>query len=69
MRIKLVLLDSFESDFNDLHYFIYQFIDSATLHVISHSSTSNLGLVIGKEYDCVLGLKRNKLIVSQVAKN
>lgn len=66
MRIKLVLTQTFESDFNDKHYFIYQFVDPQTLTILSLSSVDDLALNTGQEYECLLGIKRSKLVVSQV---
>lgn len=69
MHIKLVLCNSFESDFQDKHYFIYQFVDPQTLTVLQYSTTEDLKLTNDREYDCVLSVKRSKLVVSDVLKN
>lgn len=67
MRIELVLTQVFESDFQNAHYFVYQFVDPQTLTILSYSSTNDERLVIGKTYDCLLTIKRSKLAVSGVS--
>lgn len=69
MHIKLVLCNSFESDFQDKHYYIYQFVDPQTLTILQYSTTEDLSLSTDKEYDCVLSVKRSKLVVSDVINN
>lgn len=66
MRLNLTLCSSFESDFKDRHYYVYQLVDSATLNILTYSSESPLPYKIGDILDCVLGIKKNKLYVSEV---
>lgn len=67
MRIELVLTQIFETDFQNNHYFVYQFVDPQTLTILSYSSTNDEHLIIGKSYECLLTIKRSKLAVSSVS--
>lgn len=69
MRIKLVLCNMFESDFQDKHYYIYQFVDPQTLTILQYSSTEDMKLSTEKEYNCVISVKKSKLVVSNVINN
>lgn len=66
MRIELVLTQSFESDWNGAHYYVYQFVDPQTLTILSFSSVNDEKLIIGNTYNCLLTIKRSKLAVSGV---
>ena len=67
MRIELVLTQSFESDWQGSHYYVYQFVDPQTLTILSYSSTNDEHLIIGKTYNCLLTIKKSKLSVSGVS--
>lgn len=67
MRIELVLTQTFESDFQNNHYYVYQFVDPQTLTILSYSSTNDEHLIVGRKYDCVLTIKKSKLAVSGVS--
>lgn len=67
MRINLCLTSYFETDFQERHYYVYQFVDPQTLTILSYSSTNDEHLVVGKTYDCVLTIKKSKLAVSNVS--
>lgn len=66
MRINLFLLDMFETSFNDKVYYIYQFVDKESLTILSYSSTEHKDFEIGKSFDCVIGIKKSKLYVTEV---
>ena len=67
MKIKLVLTQSFENTFNDVKYYIYQFVDPQTLTILSYSSREPVDtLQIGQTYTCTLGIKKTKLYVSSL---
>lgn len=67
MRIKLFLLDTFDTSFNEKDYHIYQFVDQQSLTILTYSTTdNNLGLEKSKTYDCVVGIKKSKLYVLEV---
>lgn len=68
--IKLVFLNSFDSQFKDNTYHIAQFVDLQTLNILNYSST-NLDiikhLVIGNSYECTLTIKnKNKLSIDSI---
>lgn len=69
MRLNLTLCNSFESDFNGKHYYVYQFVDIATLNILNYSSESPLPYKNGDILDCVLGIKKQKLFVVKVVDN
>lgn len=62
VKIKLVYLDCFESDFKDKKYTIYRFLDPNTLSVLSGTNL-NLSFIQYKTYECVVEWKNNKLKV------
>lgn len=67
MRIKLTLLDSFETSFNDKEYVIYQFVDNQSLTILTYSTTDkSLAFEVGKSYECQIGIKKSKLYVVEV---
>lgn len=66
MKIKLVLTQSFENTFNDIKYYIYQFVDPQTLTILSYSSREPVNIEIGQTYTCTLGIKKTKLYVSSL---
>lgn len=66
MRLNLTLCCSFESDFNGRHYYVYQFVDSATLTILNYSSESPLPYKNGDILDCILGIKKKSLYVTEV---
>lgn len=67
MRIKLFLLDTFDTSFNDKEYHIYQFVDQQSLTILTYSTTETGPLYeVGKTYDCVVGIKKSKLYVVEV---
>lgn len=66
MHLKLVLCCSFESDFKNTHYYIYQFVEPRTLTIINYSSTKEEKIEIGTEYDCEIGISRGKYVIQKV---
>lgn len=67
MRIKLFLLDTFDTSFNEKDYHIFQFVDQQSLSILTYSSTNlDQHLEVGKTYDCVVGIKKSKLYVVEV---
>lgn len=67
MKIKLVYVNSFDTVFKDITYYIYQFIDPQTLTIVNYSTQVQLDkLVIGNAYDCILTIKKNKLSIQSI---
>ena len=67
MKIKLLFLDEFKSNFKDKDYVISSFIDPNSLVVISGSNLSHeKPFVKGELYECEITLKANKLKVVKV---
>lgn len=53
MEIKLIFLDSFESEFKEQKYLISRFLDPKTMTILSGTNL-NLSFVQYKVYDCVI---------------
>lgn len=62
MELKLIFLDSFESDYKDKKYKIFRFLDPNSLQVISGTDLKEV-FVPYKVYTCLVEFKNNKLKV------
>lgn len=70
MERSLVFIDTFSSVFNDTTYYISQFVDDLTLSIIRFSTTDEIlssRFVTGEKYNCILGIKKNKLFIEEVS--
>lgn len=66
MKVYLVLLESFSSEFKGTTYNIYQFIEPKTMNIYNYSCTETLPYSVGDTLLCTLGVKRNKVAVKEV---
>lgn len=66
MELKLCLVNWFESDFQDRHYYIYQFVDPQTLTILNYSSDKALPYDIGSYLPCEVLIKKNRLYVASL---
>lgn len=66
MKVYLVLLENFTSEFKDKTYNIYQFIEPTTFNVYNYSSLEKLPYEVGDTLLCNLGIKRNKVCVKDI---
>lgn len=62
MELKLIFLDSFESDYKDKKYKIFRFLDPNSLQFISGTDLNEV-FVPYKVYTCLVEFKNNKLKV------
>ena len=65
MEMKLLFLDTFESEFKGKKYCVYRFLDPTSLNVISGTDL-NLSFVQYQIYKCKLEWRNNKLKVIEV---
>lgn len=65
MKLKLVYLDCFESEFKGKKYFIYRFLDPNSLNIITGTDL-NLTFEPYNTYNCVIEFKSNKLKVTSI---
>lgn len=66
MELKLCLVNWFESDFKDRHYYIYQFVDPQTLTILNYSTDKTLPYDIGSYLLCEVLIKKNRLYVANL---
>lgn len=62
MKLKLIYLDSFETEFKGEKYSIYRFLDPNSLNVLSGTNL-NLSFIQYKTYECTIEYRNNKLKV------
>ena len=61
MKVYLVLVNNFESDFKGKHYFTYTFIERQTMKIINYTSETKLEYSLGDTLLCKIGTKlKNK---------
>lgn len=68
MKLKLIFLDSFESEYKENRYFISRFIDPSSLTIITGTNL-NLSFEPYKVYNCVVewNSKKGKLKVVEAS--
>lgn len=75
MKIKLVYVKSFDTEFKETAYYIYQFVDPQTLTILNYSVSEKESqvlldkldkLIIGNAYQCTLTIKKNKLSIENI---
>lgn len=75
MKLKLVYVNTFDSEFKDNTYYIYQFVDPQTLSILNYSVSASESsallnkldtLVIGNAYQCTITIKKNKLSICSI---
>lgn len=65
MKIKLYYLGSFESEFQNKKYKVSRFLDLNSLTII-YGSNLDVNLKDNTIVDCIINIKRNKLVVEKV---
>lgn len=65
MKLKLVYLDCFETEFKNKKYCVYRFLDPNSLNIITGTDL-NLKFEPYTSYNCVIEFKSNKLKVTSI---
>lgn len=65
MKLKLIFIDSFDSEFKGKNYTIYRFVDPTSLSIITGNNLAGKYEPY-KLYECMIEFKNNKFKVTSV---